>query len=237
MDVVFGVFSSPEFQRGVVAGAMAAGAGLLARRLKPGWTPDWGLLWFAAVVVAGASAKLLDRTATEQAFTQRSWVLPLAAAAFAAVFYGLQRHRRRSDTSLAFLLSVGGVWATVPDTEHALLLLGATAPLVLVWWPRAWVTIGIGGAVVVGASVIWGAGLGSYGRDGAYVGAFGALASLALLDVPVRLKRFNLGFHFVTVFAWSRIAGLSRSSTTALVLGAVLTLAILLVKRWLAPRL
>jgi hypothetical protein len=132
-------------------------------------------------------------------------------------------------------ISVIGVWSTVPDTERTLNLLGAIAPCAVVaWYPRLW-RLGPAAPALM-ALVVWVAAQDGAGRPGSVVGAVGTLGVLlagpavatavhatsewrrpARVDTELAVL---LTVHAVCAMWAARVAGLSESSTTALVLVA-----------------
>jgi len=227
------LIESSEFQHGLVAGLVAFVIGWLVRRYRV----DWGLLWLPTVTVAGVWAQVLDRAPTERAVLLYGWVAPTGAIAVMLMSYGLIKNRDRVELAPALIVSLGGVWATVPDTEVILLVLGVTAVLIWLWWPNGLLPIRPVGAIAVAVVAMWAGTVGSIGRPGAYVGAFGALASLALLSFPSRATSAWWGFviHVLLVVGWTRLAGLSHSASTAFALGAAVTAGILAVRYAFSP--
>jgi hypothetical protein len=100
-----------------------------------------------------------------------------------------------------FAISVAGVWVTVPDTEEALVLLGAMAIPTLLAWPLGVARLGaIGGHSLVGLYmwvVVWG----GRGREGSIVGAAAALGMLVAAPLGAWVARKQK----VTTTGWSWI--------------------------------
>jgi hypothetical protein len=134
-------------------------------------------------------------------------------------------------------LTAGGVYATVPDTEAALVLLGVALPLALLGVPWPLAALGRAGSCVMLGVVVWTAAAGGFGRRSSIVGA---VASLGLLVVEpagrwlagarngpfVRFARrwsavaVLVAVHLVLVLFASRVAGLRRTAEEAAVLAA-----------------
>ncbi len=94
--------------------------------------------------------------------------------------------RRRSGSGLGpqlLLISILGLYATVPDTELVLVLLGAMVPLALLAWPRVWGRLGAGGAFAVTGVFLWITTIEGAPRGGSIVGGVATLA--LLLAEPV----------------------------------------------------
>ncbi len=96
--------------------------------------------------------------------------------------------RWRSEGYGAVLVAVTtlGVYATVPDTELALVLVGGAVPFVLVGWPRPLAHLGRAGSWATTALVFWVAAVDGRGRYSSIVGA-GACLGLLLLEPIVRM--------------------------------------------------
>jgi hypothetical protein len=138
-----------------------------------------------------------------------------------------------------------GIWATVPDVEAALVLLGAAVPLTLLGWPGplagrrpAPAAFGIAGSVAVAAVLAWTVATGGVGRSGSVVGGLACLGLLAvepavrLLDPRRRspldplerrpgLAVAALATQLVLVALAARVVGRPERAATALVLAAL----------------
>ena len=74
------------------------------------------------------------------------------------------RWRHRGLGPVLLPVSLLGVYATVPDTEMALVALGAALPLSLLGWPVALASWGRAGAWAVAGSLVWVTASGGVGR-------------------------------------------------------------------------
>jgi hypothetical protein len=205
-----------------------AGAGLVGLLLLFGFRyrrPDWGLVWGAAVIIALATAGLLGDGLTgpgpRGAPSIPLWqtVLGLVVGVFAA--YGILKLRHGSIGAGAVAVSIAGVWATVPDTERVAVLIGVTAALAWAWWPATWAAPRLVGALAIGLITAWVATRAGVGRETGFIGAMGSLGVLgwSALAFPRSMPGLTLAGHAVLVAIWSRWAGLSASSSTAVVIG------------------
>ena len=134
-----------------------------------------------------------------------------------------------------WLVTVVGVYATVPDTELIRPLVGVAMPLALCGWPLRVARLGAGGVAAGIALLMWVAAAEGYGRPGSIVGAAGALGLLLVEPVGrVLLRRrvvpwsrvlsaraFALvfvGAHVLVVAYATRIAGFQADGGPAFVL-------------------
>ncbi|MGI8517458.1 MAG: hypothetical protein ACR2ME_03815, partial [Acidimicrobiia bacterium] len=188
--------------------------GLLVSYLLP--RLDWGLLWMIASL---AGLYLARPRALSQLFPPKlEWtilVVVILAVTTGALFSG-----GRNENPWLFFISIGGAWATVPDTEAISVLMGAAFPLAIASYPLAKLTNNwVGGALagLLSALVIISEG---GERVGAVLGAAGAVAIAALPgEGSLRLVR-----HLILVAWWSRVAGRFSSGATAVAVGIGFTL-------------
>lgn len=221
-----------------------AGAGLVGLLLSYGLrkrSPDWGLVWGAGVVIAFVATGLLRGGVAGSGPRGAStplWqvAITLLAALFAA--YGIQRLKPSWVGAIALAVTIAGIWATVPDTERAAVLVGVTAAVAWAWWPAEWATPRVAGSVVVGLLLAWVALRGGVGRETGWIGAVGSMSMLgwSAFALPEAPPGLILAGHVALVAVWSRWAGLSTSSLTALAIGVSASLAVAFVLH-LASRL
>jgi hypothetical protein len=215
-----------------------AAAGLVGLLLLYGFRhrrPDWGLVWGAAVIIALATTGLLRGGLTDSgsrgAATIPLWQtgLGLVVGVFAA--YGIHKLREGSIGAGAVAISVAGVWATVPDTESVAVMVGVTAALAWAWWPAKWATPHLVGALAIGLIAAWVATRAGVGRETGFIGAMGSLGMLgwSALAFPRSMPGLALAGHAVLVAIWSRWAGLSTSSGTAVMIGVAASVGIAIV--------
>jgi hypothetical protein len=123
-------------------------------------------------------------------------LLAVLTAAVAVALAAFDRRWRRLGLLPALLaVTAAGVWATVPDVEAALVLLGAAIPMTLLGWPltgrmpgRPGPAFGVAGSVAVAAALVWAIASGGADRPGSLVGG---LACLGLLAVEPALRRLD----------------------------------------------
>ncbi len=179
-----------------------------------------GLLW--GLVVLALGGELADRTPNPKAigvvfalpgaflvglaqeFPGPSWskwcVIGVVAIGGPLAADLDRRSARLGLGPLLWLITVAGVYWTVPDTERVRPLIGAAVPLAFTGWPTRWSRMGAGG---IGASIgllTWVAAIEGRGRPGSIVGAAASLG-LFLAEPIGRLV------------AKGRVAALSRSMT------------------------
>ncbi|MGH9030608.1 MAG: hypothetical protein ACRDY4_16745 [Acidimicrobiia bacterium] len=158
---------------------LAAGA-LISSRLP------WPLALGAIAALPGAA---LVASTSDVANIDIDWVRVLTfvtTAAGAALVADFDRHNGRAGLAPVLLaVTALGMYTTVPDTEQAAVLVGATLPLVLLGWPKPLASLGAPGAAATVGLVVWTASVGGRGRPGAIVGAMACLGVM-LLEPIVR---------------------------------------------------
>jgi hypothetical protein len=145
--------------------------------------------------------------------------------------YGIHKLRDGSLGAGAVAISIAGIWATVPDTERVAVLVGVTAALAWAWWPAKWGAPRLAGALAVGLIVAWVATRAGMGRETGFLGAMGSLAMLgwSASALPLAMPGLTLAGHAALVAVWSRWAGLSTSSGTAVMIGVAASLGVAIV--------
>jgi hypothetical protein len=213
-----------------------AGAGLAGLLLSYGLrkrASDWGLVWGAAVVIAFVATGLLRGGiigSGPRGASTPLWQITIAVLAAIFAAYGIQRLRAGWVGAFALAVTIGGIWATVPDTERAAVLVGVTATLAWAWWPAEWASPRVAGSLVIGLLLTWVALRGGVGRETGWIGAVGSMAMLgwSAYALPEMRPGLVITGHVALVAVWSRWAGLSTSSLTALAIGVTASLAVAL---------
>ncbi len=129
---------------------------------------------------------------------------------------------------MLYALTAIGVYATVPDTERALVLLGVSVPLLLLGWPVALMSLGSAGSYAAVGTLVWVAATDGRGRQTAVIGAIACLG-LLVIEPAARLLRGRratvlavlpksiwtvlpvAGTHLAIVYVASRVAGLRHA--------------------------
>jgi hypothetical protein len=193
-----------------VAGLAVAGAGAIALRATHGLPGD---LLLGLVVLAGAGiiADVLGRPVLAGALlaipgalligrtvpATPSWSAALAVVAIvgggACVASFDARHGARGLGPPLFALAAAGVYFTVPDTEHALVLLGAALPLVLSSWPLPLTRLGSGGAYAATGLLAWTTATDGVARPASIVGGMASLGLLVAEPVGRAIGRSGAG--------------------------------------------
>jgi len=207
-------------------GGLVGGAALVA--VAAGVAARLPLAFRLAAVVPGAWL-----VAAHGAIPGRSWVRVLVFAtivAGSALVADLDRRTaRRGLGPLLFAVSVGGVYATVPDTEQALVLIGVAAPVALLGWPLRRGTLGPAGSAASVAVLAWTAAVGGVGRPSSIVGAVGCLGLFVVGPVSRRTSGVAapvvVAAHALLVLVSARVAGL-RTTVHAAVTVVLLELVV-----------
>lgn len=229
---VLRLLETQEFQVGAIAGLIALAVALALRDKAP----HFGLLFSFAAVAAIGWLGLFAWPLTERALTREWWIIPLGIVTVVFATYGLSGKHGEGPPVLMAGISVGGMWATVPDTEIAAAVVGVAAGLAILAALPHRTAMAFVGAEFFALIAVWAVAVGAVGRNGAVVGGFGAVASLAL----IRWRRvsqpwWDLGLHVVLVLLWARVAGLRQSALEAVLLGASGTVVVAAV-RWQSAR-
>jgi hypothetical protein len=198
----------------------------LARLIRPA---PWFIAFAAApgaIVTAGALVGV------------PGWIR-VAVAAFGAIGGAClgefdELHRLQGISPLMWLITVGAVYSTVPDTEAARAIIGVAVPVALLGWPALYGRFGTGGAAASACMLGWVIGQGGAGRPGSVVGALGTIGLFAL-EPFVRGVRTNgrtpsgassdtrrafelvplVAAHLAVALAAARWAGLAHAAGTA----------------------
>ncbi|REK21483.1 MAG: hypothetical protein DWQ40_03975 [Actinobacteria bacterium] len=233
MGALIDLVSGRQFLTGAAAGLAGAVLALALRR----WKPDWGLIWSLATLGVLWSLGLLRGLGSVGSGrgASVSFLAVTAAALIAAVTaYGIWRSRDIETAGPAVAISIAGIWATVPDTERAAVLMGVSAVLVLAWWPLRWSKPASLGATGLALLLAWVALTDGAARDTGLIGALGSMAAItsSATLVPARRPWIWLLGHLVVVVTWSRVAGLMASPVAAIATGSIVTAAVVAALRY-----
>lgn len=205
----------------VVGGAFGV-AGLAIAAVTRRWNFDFGLIWGAMAVLALSLAT--RRWTGNLAGLTNPLFIVLAIIAVVAVTVTAERDIGVVRTPLPFLISLLGIYATVPDTESVLVLIGVSGPLAIAWRPLGWARPRWAGAAVMTAITALAVVSAGRGRESSIIGALAALAVIGLVACqgwpgPTAALLVHLGL----VGWWSRVAGRADSGETALLVGLAMT--------------
>ena len=231
----------------------------LAAGLLPGLAAALACLWLwwrrrdrppamAGLALAGAALAGFALTGASAGPALPWPALVLVTAAAAAALASFDRRWRELGLLPALLVvTAAGIWATVPDVEAALVLLGATVPLTLLGRPGPLAgrrpgpgpaAFGVAGSVAVAGVLVWTVATGGAARPGSVVGGLVCLGLLAvepavrLLDPRRRspldplesrpgLAWVALTAQLVLVVVAARMVGRPERAVTALALAAL----------------
>ena len=185
-----------------------------------------GLLLLAGIFV------LLTRSGLPSA----TWIRVLLGAGLLVYGFALRwwdTSKRITLLGLLFLITVFGIWVTVPDTEEARVLLGTAAALAVATAAPVGARVSLAGGLGVGAVVAWTVGMGGLGRGSSMFGAMGAIGVILILPLLDRLGRSLdhlpswavVVIHAGIVVVTTRVFGILQATTPAAV-GVATTLAI-----------
>ena len=221
------VFSLPQSL--ILGTGLLAAAGLVAAVVP--WPDLVGLvLSIPGALVVASTGKLPDV----------AWMRPLVVvtivAGGTAVASFDHRRRERAFGSVLLPMSVIGVYFTVPDTEHLLVLVGAAAAVPLLGWPLPIASLGRPGSYAAVGVLMWAAALDGVGRTASVVGAAACLGLLVAEPIATLLARrephagrlpgpfgvvpFAIA-HGLLVYVASRVAGLSSEPLLAAIIAAI----------------
>lgn len=168
----------------VTLAVLAAGGAAAARVLAAGGEGGRWRLAAAAPIVPGAVLVAWGPAAVPGP----AWVHWMAAAATVAMAGGLGSFDQRWTAMVLPLLAVAaaGVYATVPDTEQAAIVLAAAVGVALAGGPLR-LPLGRWGAPAVAGLMVWTVAVDGRGRQASVVGGLGCLAVLAVAPAAAAL--------------------------------------------------
>jgi hypothetical protein len=227
---------------------LAGVAGIAAASRLRGWPQPALTAPLAAVPFAGllAHAPGVPSTGWVRALVVGGVAVGAMAAARTDASWGAT-----GITPVLYVITAFGVFAAVPDTEEAAVLLGASVPAALCGWPLGRARLGPAGAAGVAALMVWVSAVGGRGRLPSIVGAVACLGLLATLpfgrwladrwlgrtgcagDPAVPPPVLVLAAQAATVAVASRVAGITSELRVAVPTAVGITIAALAASTWL----
>lgn len=218
-------------------GLLAAGGWWLGR-LDEGEESSRPGAWL--VIVAGAWL-----AATRGDVAPSQWLVLASIGVALGAGYAMSRWGEDDRSDLIgplFLITAFGIWTTVPETEAARALLGASIPLAIATRPWLGAKLGSAGGFALAGVVVWVAATGGAERTASIVGAWGTLGLLVLYplmkayleNTPTWLIASG---HALIVLITARGIGLREDAGPALVLTTALYVLIVFVIRIMGPRM
>jgi hypothetical protein len=173
-----------------VAGAVLRRGGRARGGARPAALAAGGALWLGGGALTGWSL-----AAEEGAMA--AVLVALATCAAGALLDDFDRRRRAQGLApLLLAVTAGGIYATVPDVEAAVVVVGAAMPMALLGWPfpLAWArparpppSLGTPGALATAGLLVWTVAAGSSGRAGPVAGGLACLGLLVAEPLARRL--------------------------------------------------
>ncbi len=180
------------------------------------------------LIVVGAVAMVL-----RGGFADVGWLAvlaPIATIAIGAVLAAWANRLPQDVLGIMIAISAFGIWVTVPETETARALLGASIPMAAATLPLIRARLGSSGAFALAGLLVWVVATGGEARSASVVGGWaciGAIAILPLYHPPVtalvgRRRVVVVVIHTVIVVVASRVIGLWESGGLALLAAVAL---------------
>ena len=166
-------------------------------------------------------------------FPEIGWLLVLAPVAIVAIGSTLAAWSTRLPQELVgvmLAITAFGIWVTVPETEVARALLGASLPMAFATIrPFGGAKFGYAGAFALAGILVWVVATGGEARPASVVGGWACIGALAVLPhyrpAPVwfvgRRRTLTVLLHGFLVVVASRVIGLWESGAVALVAVAI----------------
>ena len=201
--VIAGMRDAPNWSDDLAIGMALLAAGGLAVTLLVTLI-DAPLLIGAAAAVPGALVVAANADVTRFDWARTTSIVAIIAGAALLADYD-DYARRMGLAPVLLAVTVVGVYYTVPDTEEAVALVGATLPLVLLGFPKPLASLGRAGTFALVGAIMWVACIDGRGRASSIVGAiacFGIMLLDPLLDriLPERQE------HIVRAWSWPLLA-------------------------------
>jgi hypothetical protein len=217
-----------ERRLGVSSGLFALGAG--GWLLRPGEDRPTGALGWA-LVVAGAVL-----VGWRGGLSDINWLPLLTPVAIVIAGIALSTWSTRLPHNLLgpmMAITAFGIWVTVPETEHARVLLGVSLPLAAATVRPIHARLSTAGAFALAGMVVWVVAIGGDARPGSIIGGWASLGLMVILpfvrpSATMLIERrpfLVVGLHALFVLVAARVIGLWESAVVASI--AVLFIAVL----------
>jgi hypothetical protein len=156
------------------------------------------------------------------------WVLAISPAVIVMIGATLRAWATRLPQELLGIMiaiSAFGIWVTVPETEGARALLGASIPMALATFRPVGAKLASAGAFALAGLLVWIVATGGEARPASIIGGWACVGALAILPhyspPPTRLvarrRTVTVLVHALLVFVASRVIGIWESSGLAIV--------------------
>jgi len=160
-------------------------------------------------------------------FPEIGWLLVLAPLAIVLIGSTLAAWSTRlpqESLGIMFAITAFGIWVTVPETEGARALLGASLPMGLATLRPIGAKLGYAGAFALAGLMVWVVATGGEARAASIIGGWACIGAFAILPhyrpPPVwfvqRKRTTTLLLHGLLVLIASRVIGLWESGVVAL---------------------
>ncbi len=184
---------------------------------------------FGWILIVGGAIALVVRGG----FADIGWLLILAPIATILIGSALAAWASRLPQDvlgIMMAISAFGIWVTVPETETARAMLGASLPLALATLPPIHAKLRFSGAFALAGILVWVAATGGEAREASIIGGWACIGAIAILPLyGSRAARWvgkrrivTVLFHGLLVAVASRVIGLWESGGLALLAVAAL---------------
>jgi hypothetical protein len=190
---------------------LSLGGFLIEKAAKQGrHRPELGIWGWVAIGVGGVVVAF--RTGLPEG-TWLRWLVPIVIAGSGHLLARWKDLPNRTLVGPLFALSAFGIWATVPETETARVLVGASLALSLATIRPLALSLSAAGSFPLVGLTTWIAATSGVTRPASIVGAWACLGVLAIMPLLKPLNRsFTRGLivvvHLVLVYLTSRVFGL-----------------------------
>ena len=184
---------------------------------------------FGWILIVGGAIAMVVRGG----FADIGWLLVLAPIATILIGSALAAWASRLPQDvlgIMIAISAFGIWVTVPETETARALLGASLPLAVATLPPIRSKLAYSGAFALAGILVWVVATGGEAREASVIGGWACIGAIAVLPLyGARAARWvkkrrtvTVLFHALLVVVVSRVIGLWESGALALLAVVVL---------------